>query len=151
MAGEMDEAERLKLRLQLHAEYAKEANAREAASSDNYDKAIMTYTTGALALSITFMSTVLKDTTHVKDMAHLKCAWILWVVSLVFTIVSFQVSVKAQRREAEKATIYYLDDKKEALSASNWWAFALLVLNLSAGLLFAAGAGAMMWFVWVNL
>src|SRR6187402_2125845 len=131
----MDEDERLKLRLEHHADYAKESNAREAASSDNYDKAIMTYTTGALALSITFMSTFMKDILHPKEMALLKGAWILWVISLMLTIISFQLSIKAQRREAEKATIYYIEDKQEALTAPNHWATALLVFNLAAGLL----------------
>lgn len=151
MTVEMDEADRLKLRLELHAEYAKEANAREAASSDNYDKAIMTYTTGALALSITFMSTFLKDVAHPNEMVLLKGAWICWVASLAFTIISFQLSIKAQRREAEKATLYYLKDQEEALSEPNRWATALLVFNLVAGLLFAGGGAMMMWFVWVNL
>lgn len=147
----MDEIERQKLRLDLHASYMEEFNRREAATSDNYDKALMAYTTGALALSVTFVSTFIKDTTKAHLMGCLKGAWIAWVLALVFTIVSFLVSIQAGRKEAEKASRYYLDDQADAITLRNGWAVWLTRITIAGGVLFVAGAAAMMVFVWFNI
>jgi hypothetical protein len=147
----MEDQERLKLRTDLHKAYMEEFNRREAASSDNYDKAILGYSTGALALSVTFISTVVKDMAHAQAVWSLKASWVAWVFAIMITIVSFLVSMRAGRVEAEKASCYYNDDDPKALDRPNHWADWLTKITVSAGVMFALGAALMMMFVWANL
>lgn len=147
----MDEQERLKLRMELHKAYVEESNRREAADSDNYDKAILGYSTGALALSVTFISTVVKDMGHAHATWSLKAAWICWIAAIATTIASFLVSMRANRVESEKASTYYNNDDPEALKLPNPWATCLKKITVAAGAMFTLGAALMMVFVWVNL
>jgi hypothetical protein len=145
-----------KQRRELHSNYMAEFNRREAASVDNYDKAILGYSTGALALSITFVTSIVKDMTNAAHPLCLKLSWIAWIVALVLIIGSFQVSIPSGRSDADKATRYYLSRKPEGpdsniLTEPNIWGTILLWLNLGAGIAFVVGAALMMFFVWSNL
>jgi hypothetical protein len=146
----MDDEERSKLGIDLHKAHVEESNRREVASSENYDKAILGYSTGALALSVTFISSVVKDMAHAQARWCLKTAWIAWIVAIVVTIISFQISIKAGRIQSENASDYYNGDG-DALKRPNRPAGWLTWANGIAGGLFVLGAAFMMAFVWVNI
>lgn len=146
----MDEQERSKLGIDYHKAHVEESNRREVASSEAYDKAILGYSTGALALSVTFISSVVKDMTHAQARWCLKTAWIAWIAAIVVTIISFQISIKAGRVQSENATAYY-DGDEDALKRPNRPAVWLAWANGIAGALFVIGAIFIMAFVWVNI
>lgn len=67
----------------------------EAESSRSFDKALLTFSSGAIALSVTFL-----EKFNPGDLSCLLVtSWILWLSSIVFQLLSYLVSAKAMREE----------------------------------------------------
>lgn len=67
----------------------------EAESYRSFDKALLTFSSGAIALSVTFFE---------KFNAGLSCllivSWGLWLLSIIFQLFSYLVGAKAMREES---------------------------------------------------
>ncbi|SEN09711.1 hypothetical protein SAMN02800694_2760 [Luteibacter sp. UNCMF331Sha3.1] len=136
---------------QIYAKFLEEHNRRETSTSDAYDRAILTFSTGALALSLTFIKDLVPDFSQAAHKGALLAAWILWLLALMTTIGSFLVSLKAGRHEVRRANRYYLLEDNGALKEKNRWSSAIWILNPVAGSFFALGAIFMVYFVYTNL
>ena len=143
-----DEAE--KRRHELYDAYRKDVVASISSSSDDFDKSVLTYASAGLGLSIAF----------VKDIVPLKSAilpqllyasWIAFCVAIVFTTVSFLVSMKAHMRSLEHAGKYYLDDLPEYLDKPNPFDAFNTVLVRVAGAAFILAVVLTVIFATINL
>ncbi len=112
---------------------------RETLNSDAYDKAILTYSSGALALSIGF----LKDfavTSESQNLWILFTSWALFVVAIFSTIIAFLFGKAANQRQLEKSELYYIHGHEPAIDFDNKWVRKSTIFNWSAGLSFALAA-----------
>lgn len=107
-------------------------------SSDNYDKSILTLSSGALALSLGFM----KDVVQLKSAAHLWLlfgGWVGFVVAIVLTVLSFRFSIFAQMDQLEKARQFYLENNQDAAKQDAKYSAALNICAWGGGICFVAG------------
>lgn len=137
-------------RQKLFAVYWAEAQTRQRLSSDNFDKAILTYSSSGLALSVAF----LKDIVPLKT-AQFECilysSWIFFIVATALTVTSFLASYKAQDISVENAEKYYLQGDDDALNKVTWHTSAIIWSNRLAGLTFVVALIATCFFVGLNL
>jgi len=133
------------LRKKQHDELRVEVEKRLLQNADNFDKAILTYSSAGLALSLAF----LKDFVPVSSATHsylLFWSWALFVVAVLITVLSYLTSQLAQRRLLEKSQKYNieLDDAafdlpnrpQQLTEAATYIAAASFVLALLASTLF---------------
>jgi|ERR1051326_4718062 hypothetical protein len=76
-------------------EYRKRLVAGKKKSEEDLDKALIALSGGALAVSITFVKTLISD--HAQRLAFLLGAWGLWLISLALVVLSFYISIEAHR------------------------------------------------------
>lgn len=88
---------------------------RQLSNNENFDRSILTLSSAALALSVTFM----KSGSSHHCFALLLLAWIGFVLSIISTIVSFLTSQRGILRQLELAENYYLKNDESALTARN--------------------------------
>lgn len=91
---------------------------RQIANADNFDKAILTYSSGALGLSLA----VLKDFVPIQTAQFawaLYASWILFTVAIVVTTLSFLLSQNGLRAQIAAAEAYYLRGDNNALNNTN--------------------------------
>jgi hypothetical protein len=110
------------------------------AASQDADRAILTLSSGALAISLVFVHDVAP--THPAGKAWLVAAWVLFAVSILVTLVSYKTS-----RAALRAEILRIDHKADrthptcwgyVTSAFNWLSALCLVSGVATLLVFAA-------------
>jgi len=130
--------------------YWVEQQTRERANSDKYDNTILTYSTGALGLSVAFI----KDVIPLAD-AHalwtLKLSWVMFALSLFLMLASFPIGQAANRRSIEFAEKYFIEKKDDYYNKVGLEAKVLRWLNPLAGLAFFFAAALTTAFVWTNV
>lgn len=138
------------LRLSLHAEHSKLAREAIRSSSEEYDKNILTLSSAALGLSLTFMKDIV-PLEHITHRYSLYWSWILFAVSVLAVVCSFQLSIRAHFKHLECIDAYYLQKDDAALSRKSNWSTALEIFNFSSGLFFVAGIASSVYFVIANI
>jgi hypothetical protein len=123
---------------------------RQLSNSENFDKAILAYSTASLGFSLAF----LKDFVPITKAAHawlLYASWWLFVMSVIVTLFSFLVSQWAIAKQLKINERYYLDRKDDALNDSNVFARITEWLNLLSGIAFVFAVMFTTLFVTANL
>lgn len=138
------------LRQQMFAAYAAEQLTRERANADKYDNTILTYSTGALALSLSLIKDVV-PLASAHSIGTLKASWACLAFSLLVMLVSFHIGQTANRKRVEFAREYYIDKIETSLNKKDWAEKSLSWLNLLAGAAFFVGVLFTTAFVWTNV
>lgn len=112
-------------------------------ASDAFDKALMTLSTGSLALSIAFVKDIAPQPVSVWA---LKVSWILMLLSVLFIVCSFAMSVRVHEQ-----LIDGLDSGRDYDEESWWVRNGVTWLNRLSGGAFVAGAGMLIVFAWSNV
>ena len=133
-------------RYDLFLEHQKQDWENIQSSSDEYDKSVLTLSSGGLALSLAF----LKDIVPLKDASGLSllyCSWGAFTIAIFLTVLSFRLSILAHEEHLEHLRKYYLEDKRDhynkpsrltsALGILSWIAGASFVLAVTATIIFA--------------
>lgn len=111
----------------------------EQKAQESYDKAVLTLSGGAFALSLAFTRVVVGP--DPSNYGWLFLAWASWGASIAFALFSHYMSARALR----EAIVKY--DAGDTPSPSR----AVGFLNGLAGVLFLVGTASFAWFVWLNL
>lgn len=88
---------------------------RQLSNNENLDRSILTLSSAALALSVTFLNGV--GTSHCFPL--LVIAWVGFVLAIVITIVSYLTSQRGITRQLQLAERYYLKSDDSALMEKN--------------------------------
>jgi len=139
MTSQYTEAEIKILAEKMYFELQTELSKRETSNSEAFDKAILTYSTGALALSLGF----LKDfaiTNGANNLGLLYWSWLLFVSCIASTVGSFLVGKLSNRVQLQKAENYYLHRDDRAYEKKNIPSLVTTAMNWLSGLSFCAGA-----------
>ena len=123
---------------------------RNLSNSEKYDNAILTLSSGILAISLAFI----KDIVPLDKAFYiflLIASWCLFGAAIVSTLVSFVLSQIAIKRQLEYAGKYYLENKEEYLTKKNRPAFLTDVVNYISGILFIFGIVTTIIFVSLNI
>ena len=105
--------------------------------SQDYDRAILTLSSGALALSATFLHDIARNVAS-ASLDLLTASWVALIAAIISIVASFQTSQLATRQEM--------------LNKDSKYAFrATVVLNVLGGLGFIGGMVLFARFAFVNL
>jgi len=91
---------------------------RQLSNSENFDKAILTLSSAGLGLSLTFIKHVVQFDAA-QNHWLLVLSWVMFVLSILVTLVSFHISQAGIAKQLEIAEDYYLKDVKDALERPN--------------------------------
>ncbi|KLD64410.1 hypothetical protein [Dyella japonica] len=142
-----DETQR---RRALFDTYWTEQQTRERANRDKYDNTILAYSTGALALSVTFIKDVVPLATA-QALWTLKTSWVLFATSLLLMLATFPMGAQANRASIDAAQEYFINCKDEYFNKQSRAGKTLNWLNPLAGFVFFAAVGFTVAFVWTNV
>ena len=134
----------------VYADHVAEINKREVSSSENFDKAVLTFSSAGLALSVGF----LKDFVPIQSASApwtLYWSWALFTAATCATIISFLVSSKALDEHKSRAHAYYLEGDDEALKRGNVWDRVTRFLNYTSGAAFLLAMVLSVVFISINL
>jgi hypothetical protein len=112
-------------------------------SQDQYDKSIISLSSGALGISFAFIDKLI-DMGHAHGKPLLLTAWIFWAAAICSTLVSFYVSQRAME-------LAYKKWQAKEYGFTNPWDWLTRVLNIISGLTFLLGVIALISFVYMNL
>jgi hypothetical protein len=123
---------------------------RNLSNSEKYDNAILTLSTGILAISLAFIKDIVP--LNIASFAILLLmSWCLFGLAIVSTLVSFVLSQFAIKRQLDYAEKYYLDRKDEYLTKKNRLARFTEYANYTSGGFFIIGIITTIIFVSVNI
>lgn len=123
---------------------------RQLSNSQIFDNAILTLSSGSLAVSLTFIRDIV-PIDKATCIGLLKFSWWLFGFSIVITIASFIVSQIGIKKQLNYAENYYLKGKDEFRSKRNLPAIFTDYLNNISGALFILGVLITVIFVSINM
>ncbi|MCY3767565.1 MAG: hypothetical protein OXH06_19275 [Gemmatimonadetes bacterium] len=112
---------------------------------EDYDKALLAVSGGALAISIAFVKNIVGHDSY-QHSYLLIFAWILWTLTILFVLGSFLMSQKALRQ-----AIAQLDAKEKETELGGNADRITGYLNVAGGILFFVGVVLMVIFASLNL
>ena len=118
--------------------------------SDEFDKSILTLSSGGLGLSLAFV----KDIVPLKQASFiwlLNASWFMFVGAIVATLTSYLMSLEAAKRALKDAEKYYLEDRREYLKQRSWQDHALTWLRVASASCFVLAVVLTGFFVAFNL
>jgi hypothetical protein len=118
----------------------------EQKSQEDFDKTVISLSSGALAFSMAFVKNIAGEPPYSASWSFL-CAWLCWTASLIVVLVSFFLSVYAFRltlSQIDKQTIYQEKPGKRVSTIVE-------CLNVLGGIFFLTGIVLMALFIWRNM
>jgi len=137
-------------RKKLFSELKSELLKRQLSNSDNFDKAILAYSTAGLGVSLAF----LKDFIPFSKAAYgwlLHLSWTAFLVAVIATIVSFISSQLGIAKQLKLSERYYLEFDESAIIERNFFARLTDWLAYLSGIAFIAAVICTTLFVSTNL
>lgn len=128
------------------AEYRKFLVTAEQKSQEDFDKAVLTLSGGALGISFTFLKDIVGDN-PIAEPAFLIWAWTLWAGSIFCVLFSYflsHLSLRTAITQVDNDTIY---EQKPGGVWARWTA----LLNISGAILFVLGVLTLTYFASVNV
>lgn len=134
----------------LHADFTAEVRKRQISSSENFDKSVLTLSSGGLAFSLGFLKDFIPIDRAVQPWV-LYASWIALTAATCATIISFLLSLHAQGVAQKNADDYYLRGDDTAIDRRNRWDEWNQGLNFCSVGFFVVGIVLTTLFVSINL
>lgn len=131
------------------ADLTSEIRKRQVSSSENFDKSVLTLSSGGLAVSLGFLKDFL-PIGHAVWPWMLYASWVALTAATVITMASFLASAKAQDYQQEIGEAYYLRGDESKLKG-NPWDRVVIWMNRVSGASFISGVILTTLFVALNL
>ena len=145
----MEDQEQRK-REELYTETRKDLLARQLSNAEQFDKAVLTLSSGALGISLAFIKDIV-PIDKAQCVTLLIVSWGFFASAIISTVVSFFASQLAINRQLLYAEEYYLKEKKEYQRKRNVPARITDFLNYLSGGLFVVAVILTITFVSSNL
>jgi len=127
-------------------EYRKHLVLAEQKAQEDFDKAVLSLSGGALGISIAFMKDII-GTDPAVQLVLLLAAWACWGLSVVIILWSYFTSQRAMREAIKQVDVGKIYNTHPGGNPDKLTA----IFNFIAGVLFPLGVGFMAAFVWFNL
>jgi len=136
----------------LHDEFRRKVWEDTTSGSENFDKYLITFSTGALALSLSFI----KDIVPIKDAVWIPLlivSWCFFIAATLVTLISFRISIRALEKMSPVLDDFYLNGKVDAFNKhlESWWTKAVDWSAYAGIFFFVVGLICTMIFVSENL
>ncbi|MBI1356939.1 MAG: hypothetical protein GC160_21575 [Acidobacteria bacterium] len=138
------------VRMQLYSDYQKELWAGRQSSFAEFDRALLSLSSGSLVLSLAFLKDVV-PVSQVFWLPLLFVSWVLFLASIACILLSFVKSQQAYDAQLALAQKYYVEKDETAFNAENEPSAATDRLNKAAGILFVLALLTTLFFVGPNM
>jgi len=135
---------------ELYNRHVEQAWTDQQSGSDEFDKNLLTLSSGALGLSLAFI----KDVVPLKGadfLCELYLSWLSFVACIVVTLFSYALSVQCQKAHTSYLYKYYIEGKEEYLNRKSVWSTSVTICAILGALFFLVGLAATMIFVIGNV
>jgi hypothetical protein len=137
---------------ELHDEYRQKVWEDTKSGTENFDKYLLTFSSGALGLSLTFI----KDVAPIGQavwIPSLFVSWVAFLLCLLVTLISFRISILALEGMLPHLNEFYLNSNAEAFDKhrESWLTKAVDWLAWAGIILFICGVFFTMMFVYANI
>lgn len=125
-------------------------NTRDLSNSEKFDKAILTYSSSGLALSLAF----LKDIRTPADVLYgwlLYGSWVCFVLAIITVIVSYPLSQRGLAKQLALGHRYYIEGDDDAFNLKNRYVRWVEYVSIAAGVLFISAVVLSTVFVFTNV
>lgn len=139
-----------KRREELYDTHSNQARADQQASSDQFDKSLLTFSSGALGLSLAFIKDIV-PLGQAGWLPWLYLSWISFACCIAVTIASFQFGIQAQKTYLDYLYKYYIECKNDFLNKKSAWSRLVTVCAVAGSLFFLTGLVGTMVFVCENV
>src|SRR5260370_30305412 len=133
----MDQAEQER-REKLYDEHRKQAWEALHSSTENFDKSILTLSSGALGLSLSFIKDIV-PLGHAAWRLLLYLSWGFFGLCILLTVLSYQLGIRAQQEHLKNLPKYYLENDDKAAKQKSWFWRAVEAFSLVSAGFFAVG------------
>jgi hypothetical protein len=147
LAAQVKEQEQ---RQKLYDDYRNEIDRRHQSNAENFDKAILAYSSAGLGFSLG----LLKDVIRVADASSMwivKASWCLFAFAILLVVVSYPVSQKILSIQLDRADQYYKQQKDTAFDSRSWWEFGFDWVTVGSGFAFCMAMVFTTAFVFLNV
>jgi hypothetical protein len=127
-----------------------ETQLRKRSNAENFDKWILTLSSGGIAISLTVVGSVIDMNTSAHKWL-LICTWILFCLSILLTVVSYMTGQEALDQSLKDAEKYFLKGKKEYRDRKSVSSCITQWFLRIAGVSFVIAVVAMMIFTSINV
>lgn len=137
---------------ELHDEYRRKVWEDTKSGTENFDKYMLTFSSGALGLSLAFIKDVV-PAAKIIWIAALVISWVMFVLCILTTLISFRISIRALEKTVPFLDAFYLNGDADAFNKhmeSNWTKAVDWCANLAIGF-FVLGLTFTMMFVAANV
>jgi hypothetical protein len=136
----------------LHDEYRRKIWEDTKSGTENFDKYMLTFSSGALALSLAFIKDVVPIGKAIW-IPSLISSWIAFVLCILVTLISFRISIRALEKMGPCVDAFYLEGKTEAFNKhlESFWTKAVDWCAYFAISFFILGLTFTMMFVGANI
>ncbi len=135
---------------EIHDAYRAELLKRQLSNTENYDKAIFSLSSSALALSLTAIKFIIPIDTAYYLWA-IKLSWVLFLFTIILSLGSFLVSNHGITKQLSIAEDLYIKGLVKAQTEKNYFANLNSVLNYITGTMFVLAISMTIFFVTVNI
>ncbi|MGR5108891.1 hypothetical protein [Shewanella chilikensis] len=135
---------------EIHDKFREELLKRQLSNNEGYDKAILSLSSAGLALSLTAIRFVVPLETA-SYLWALKTSWVLFLLTVLSTLVAYLVGNKAIDTQLEIAEDYYLKALVSAQTAKNPYQKFNTILNRFTGIFFGVAISLVVLFVILNI
>ena len=119
-------------------------------SCQQFDKAILTLSSGGLGVSIIFLRDIL-PLEQITNYYFLIGSWILFTISILSTLISFLTSQYAYSKQLSLINAYFLNKDSNAPDKKNRFSQITGKLNISAAVFFILAVICTIMFVSINI
>lgn len=147
LPSKADEAQR---RWNLYMEHAKQTWQDIQTSTDQFDRSLLTLSSGALGLSLAFITNLVPLKQSVGR-CWLLTSWASFALCIAVTVASFHIGVLAQNKQLDYLKQYYINRKEEYFNKRSFWSKALEWCTLLGALAFLGGLVCTLIFVFQNV
>ena len=130
-------------RRKLYHQSREELLRRQLSNSQILDKSVLSLSSAGLGFSVAFIKNVV-SLTQATSLWLLHLSWLMFILAIICTLVSFLTSQKSIKKELNRIYEYYLRKKEEALNQRNLpaqitgWLSLISVISYIAAISFTA-------------
>ncbi|HIF9060696.1 hypothetical protein AB4581_22095 [Vibrio cyclitrophicus] len=135
---------------EIHDKFREELLKRQLSNNEGYDKAILSLSSAGLALSLTAIRFIV-PLESASYLWALKTSWVLFLLTVISTLVAYLVGNKAISKQLDIAEDYYIKALVSAQVASNPYQKINTILNRVTGLFFSIAISLVVLFVIINI
>lgn len=137
---------------QLHDEHRRKVWEDLKSGTENFDKYLLTFSSGALGLSLAFIKDVV-PIGQIVWIPSLFASWVAFLLCILVTLISFRISILAIEAMVPHLNEFYLNNKTEAFDKhrESWLTKAVEWCAWAGIILFVCGIFFTMMFVYANI